>query len=121
MNSISWFLYVAGVVDNFGGVMIGMGVFCLVVCGVCWFGYSLADNEDTTEMLKRTGSWTPIAAAVILTIACFVPSKSTMLAIAASQIGERVAQSEQVQGLASDATKALQQWIKKQIEPEAKK
>lgn len=121
MNSISWFLYAAGVVDNFGGVMVDMGVFCLLVCGVCWFGYSIADNDDTTAMLKRTGSWTPIAAAVILTVSCFVPSKSTMYAIAASQVGERVAQSEEVKGIANDATKALQQWIKRQIEPEAKK
>jgi hypothetical protein len=41
-----------------------------------------------------------------------------MYAIAASQVGESIVKSEQTQEMASDATKALQQWIKKQIDPE---
>lgn len=118
MNSVSWFVYVAGVVDNIGGVMVGAGVFCLLVCGVSWFAFALADERDSAAMLKRTGSWTPLAAMCILIIACFVPSKSTMYAIAASQLGERIAMSDKVQDIANDATTALQQWIKKQIEPE---
>lgn len=57
---------------------------------------------------------------VLLTLAALFPSKSTMYAIAASQAGEKIAQSEQVRGIADEATKALQQWIKRQIEPEKK-
>jgi hypothetical protein len=44
-----------------------------------------------------------------------------MYAIAASEIGERVIKTPEVQGITSDATKALHSWIKKQIETENKK
>jgi hypothetical protein len=57
---------------------------------------------------------------VVLILAIIVPSKNTVYAIAASEMGERVFKSEQVQGVASDATKALQIWIRKQIDTEKK-
>ena len=44
-----------------------------------------------------------------------MPDRNTMYAIAASQVGEKIATSEIAKGVADDAPKALQLWIKKQI------
>ena len=65
--------------------------------------------------------WRSLSAALIsMTVSVFSPSRDTMYAIAASQIGERVIQNEAVQGIANDATKALQQWIKRQLADDKK-
>jgi hypothetical protein len=79
-------------------------------------------EKNVVRLLRYKWSWRfALTSAAFAIIACFMPSKGTMYAIAASQVGEQVVQSETVRGIASDAQKALQQWIKKQLEPDAKK
>jgi hypothetical protein len=112
MNSISWFLYIAGVTENVGVALCTISVFCFIVCGVCWFGFSLADDDDTTAMLKRTGSRTPVLGAILLGIACLIPSKTTMYAIAASQVGETVANSPEAREMIDDTKQILRDYLK---------
>lgn len=121
MNSLSWFLYGIDVIANLRTLA------CVVLAGtsVCWIllNVSVAITEgDTLKWPDFKKWWTRgVVAMVVCGIAVSaLPSSNTMYAIAASQVGEKIAQSETVQGIASDATKALQQWIKRQIEPEKK-
>ncbi len=112
MNSVSWFLYAADVLSALGV----FGTVCMLgtlVTMVFVTAFQICEREESPRFLRwALPLW--IFAGVII---CLIPSKNTMYAIAASEVGEKIVKSETVQGIASDATKALQQWIKKQIEP----
>ena len=73
-------------------------------------------NTNGRNFVHRFAPWM----IVCFVGAAIIPAQKTMYAIAASQVGEQVVKSEAVQGIANDATKALQIWIKKQIEPDKK-
>lgn len=128
MNSVSWFLYWIEVINSLG-VVLTVAAVCSLVFAILYFLFSSItldmESETTAEKIRARRSgvmWRLIPiGAVCGVIACFFPSKGTLYAMAASEVGGRVIQSEQVRGIADDATKALHQWIKKQIEPEAKK
>lgn len=116
MNSLSWFLYLAEVLENLGicaAILGGLGLIGLLAGTI---GYA-CEKEKFWKDGWKIGA--PIIVFLFL-ISILTPSKKTMYAIAASEFGERLAQNEAVQGIASDASKALQQWIKRQIEPEKK-
>jgi hypothetical protein len=135
MNSVSWFVYLADALANLKSALFGILFFgipaaiALTVGGIVirsgdWSWVKDTDRKFWEERRKQCASaakvaWPVVAVLVIVNIA--IPSKNTMYAIAASEVGERVLKSEAAQEMASDATKALQQWIKRQIAPEAKK
>ena len=127
MNSLSWFLYWIDVMNSISGVLTIISILLIASIIVLWFACSFrleGGGREEKDLVRRSRSkWTwrfSMLALFCALVACFLPSKGTMYAIAASQVGERVAQSEAVKGIANDATKALQIWIKKQIEPEHK-
>jgi len=119
MNSISWLIYG---IDVAGGIKMLAGA-CAIACSVILLGSGIsvpASEGETWDWFARNAKWLIGGPVLAWTLFIFVPEKQTLYAIAASQIGERVIQNDAVQGIASDATKALQQWIKRQIEPDAK-
>lgn len=133
MNSLSWLIYLAslsGSASSLFSFMAFMGaVACIVgaILSVLWTdgGYGgerrLKGYEDMRErgkVMSRTGLIMLVGFGSVATV---LPGKDTIYAIAASEIGERIITDETVKGLAADSTKALQGWIRKQIEPEAKK
>lgn len=122
MNNLSWFLYAVDVTDKIG-TLIGI---TLLVVGLLFFAINIAVPVSEGEILewKDFKKWWARGAAALFfggLLFTLIPSKSTMYAMAASEVGERVVKTEAVQGIASDATKALQVWIKKQIEPKDQK
>lgn len=123
MNSISWLLYLIDVISNVKGLTIG-AITISVMTGVALFATTLVTEGDCLEWAGywRIVKWDVALLAVATIVGCVIPSQNTMYAIAASQVGEKLSQTEVVQTLSNDATKALQQWIKRQIaDPEAKK
>ena len=116
MNSLSWLIYASQVVAGFRLLIsVIAGIFTAFLVGS--FISVPASEGETYDWVRRNIRWmviTPIAAWLLF---IFVPSENTIFAVAASQVGERVVQDETVKGIANDATKALQQWIKRQIEP----
>jgi hypothetical protein len=123
MNSLSWFLYIADVIGNIGVIVWLVGGACAAFCVICVIAQAASEGQMSKDCPSVWKYWwrCATAAVVFFILAGLFPSQKTIYAIAASQFGERIAASEQVQGIASDATKALQAWIKKQIEPETKK
>lgn len=123
MNSLSWFLYIADVIDNLSNVLVDAAIFFALFCIGCVVVNAMCEGEiskDNPNMWKHW--WRCLWAGLVLgTIACFFPTKNTMYAIAASQLGEKIVQNEQVRGVADDASKALQQWIRKQIDSDKPK
>jgi hypothetical protein len=129
MNSLSWFLYATDVVGSLNAATFAVAAASGVGMGVAvmWASFVIIDartREEENKVREARGLWLWRLAILCIAsgfLSCLFPSKNTMYAIAASEVGEKIAKSEAVQEMASDATKALQQWIKKQIEPEAKK
>lgn len=123
MNSLSWFLYWSEVISSFrtflmvGLVGCGLGLPSILVLTIC--RYDGAYESEKPRILQNGKSWATrlatgaVILAVVLTV---VPKKETLYAIAAVEVGERVVNSEAVQGVSSEALKALQNWIKKQGE-----
>ena len=128
MNSVSWFIYTAQVAGSLGSLFCFLGGSLMFLC-MCRFVFPRVVNFMDDREKKDANFLPPLPvsrafmglAVGFLVIGNLMPEKKTMYAIAASQIGERVASSDAVQGLAGDATKALQQWIKRQIDPSTDK
>lgn len=122
MNSLSWFIYWADVVNAIDNVFIFVGVagvvsiFIGVVAVV--FGYSDDRGVSADERLeaRRHGKaflrWGGVTFLVSCLVVAFLPSKDTVYAIAASEAGEEIMKSPE----ATKARAALQAWIDKQTE-----
>lgn len=124
MNSVSWFIYIAQVANSLGVMFCVLGVLLIIaVMGRFIFPYAQNAMELNDPGDRGYVQPTAIHRGYMMLAICFLlvgnlmPEKNTMYAIAASQVGEQIVKTE----IASDATKALHQWIKKQIEPETKK
>lgn len=108
MNTLSWFLYLADVAGGINLVLLLASVGGLVFL-------PLVTAFRFGEGLKP--AWTPtntkyaIAIAAALFFVVILPSKSTMYAIAASELGQQAVESKLGQKVAT----ALEQWIDQQI------
>lgn len=118
MNNLSWFLYLSDIAGNIQGLCVAIILVIGIITALCFAAYSMEENAAAALPLGLKLLFRVIVPAVV--IAVLIPQKNTMYAIAASELGDRLAHSPQGQELTSDAMKALQQWIKKQIEPEKK-
>lgn len=123
MNQVSWYLYYASALDNISTITGPAAFFaffaflCSIVGRVVVFIGSSQGEDDFKSFaptMKAIFSRAFIAWVCAIAIYTAVPSKNTIYAIAASQIGEKAIPPEMM----SDATKALHQWIKKQIDPQ---
>lgn len=122
MNSLSWLIYLAQVVNNLGVMFGTMGVLVLAGCVI----YFIVCSIDASDAVGRTvgvlpSTRYPVIGVSLLFLSNLLPSQNTLYAIAASEVGEKIVTSEAARGIADDATKALHQWIKRQIEHETKK
>ena len=120
MNSLSWMLYLADVTGSFSTVLsfsaIGGGLGGLVAVIAAAISTDL-DNIGKAEKRpifktgwKAGGGFFKFAIAVAL-VASVIPSKTTIYAIAASEVGEDLAKTE----TATKAVKALDAWLDRQI------
>lgn len=131
MNTLSWFIYMAGVFGNLNlilGAFLFFGTLITVIITILGMVmHSDMGKEEAKfwefkrQMCARWAArmWALIVVVSFVQIAS--PTRETMLAIAASQVGEQIAKTDTVKGIAGDAAKALELWIKKQIEAEKPK
>lgn len=125
MNTLSWMLYGIDVVDNLNSIVSAAVAFSIIGIIGSWVVERLCsiDEDDIGKLEKRFAACLKLnkmlvsALVVFVTISIFIPTKNTLYAIAASELGEKVATSE----IGTDALKAVQTWIKNQITPEPKK
>lgn len=140
MNALSWLIYLAGVAENFhgaSGFLVFIGCLACVGFGVAshipiWMWMDAkddhrryprlypdppGDNPGPLGWMVRASVWGGVSAIALVVVSVAVPSKDTVYAIAASEVGEEVVKSE----TASKAIKALNAWLDKQITPTEKK
>ena len=125
MNGISWLIYLADVADDLNNIcgtslaigVIGLGVLTLSKGIAKAVTIGIYDDEPQvipSPIKTAKAIWIPML--VIAIVGAIVPSKDTVYAIAASEIGERVIQSE----TAGKAVQALNAWLDRQIAPVSK-
>lgn len=113
MNSLSWMIYLAelcGSVASACWLLVFAFMFALLVALI---GYLLAwerPPEFTTRLISLCKKAAPVVCAAFV-IGIVVPSKQTVYAIAASEMGEQVLKSPTL----TKAQKALDAWLDKQI------
>lgn len=140
MNSLSWLLYLADAANSvsslfsfLGAVFTVLGVLSLAFATVAAgmradaLGKLYLEEAQRAALVCSWEAWISLWkgprkflwwGVILLLVACILPSKQTIYAIAASQVGEKILKSDTVQGVSNEAVKALQIWIKKQIEPQ---
>ena len=109
MNNLSWFLYAA---DFLQSVSILLTFICILsVISMCVFtGMSLSARSNEEEFpYKLNYLWIPILMLALITAA--IPSKNTMYAIAASEMGEKAYSSK----LGQKSMAAIEKWIDSQL------
>lgn len=137
MNNLSWLLYAADVADSLKelnvvawtlfvlslpSILLGVIVHSITEGGGGGWEDSRKEQQheefwETKRKLFWKVGWRALAASVLMaSVLAAVPSRNTIYAIAISEGGERIVNSEAVQGAANDAMRALNAWIKKQIE-----
>lgn len=112
MTNLSWFLYFADISNSLqvlaliGAIGVFFAIFCVFVC---------ATNETTFEF-KRYASLAYIG--IGFSLACvLLPSKTTIYAIAASEVAEKAIESK----TGDKVLKAIELWIDDQIDKAGKK
>lgn len=126
MNQVSWLIYLADVVGNMGSFLKCVGVAC-VLAGIAFFicaigfmtetsRWDYSDEKTAALKLFRAQRRTSVVCATFAFFFWFcsalTPSQNTVLAIAASQVGEQILQTK----TATLAEQALNSWLQKQIE-----
>jgi len=117
MNNLSWFLYLADVVDKLGVIawlfFAASSLLTVFVSG----GRIIAANEsaeykveNTFKTATSTVVWVlPVVMAVSLSVAVLTPSKQTMYAMAASEVAEEALETP----VAKKAVDALERYLDK--------
>ena len=134
MNNLSIFIYLAEFIPAVGHLAVGMavtsaiGLFFSVILWDFnkkkWSFDSESENEARLGRLNaanwgiRSFPWIFVACCVVGTI---VPSRNTIMMIAASEYGETLYKTESVQEIINPATKLLKSYIKEELDKREKK
>lgn len=134
MNNLSIFIYLAELIPSIGHMC---ALFAILAAGgivVCFMlrdfnntVYSFDTKEDI-ENKKSTVSFAnkglkvfPIVIVVSIVVATIVPSRQTIMMIAASEFGETLYKSDQIQDIINPASKLLKSFIKEELEKREKR
>lgn len=113
MNQLSLFIYLSDILGNFQVAFSLVGWFTLIV--LCIWTCGRIFDEDMRDATKpvRGYLWAVTFLTILSSLA--MPTKSTMQLIAASEFGERVINSERVQGIVDPGLKYVEKWLKDQL------
>jgi len=109
MNKLSWLIYFAGTVNSIFVVSI-IGALIIAIYACVTIAYNEAEKDYKNFVKKDPLAFKYIFILFVLTFT-FVPNKNTILAIAASEIGENAI----TQFKDSKYSKALDAWIDEQL------
>lgn len=109
MKTLSWFLYFA---DTLGDLKSTLSTtFLIGLGGVSFISIWLSLDGDHSFW-----KWISVPI-IVLVLSTMIPSKNTMYAIAASELGEQAMKST----IGQKSLKAVELWIDKQLEQPIKK
>lgn len=131
MNYLSWLIYLANITGNLSGFAIFITVIFGVACAIAiltalihlqstdsrGYEYTPKTLEANAVVAKtaRRYAWMFFCGMTLAgTFAAIMPSRQTVLLIAASQIGEQVVNHQRVQTVIDPSIELLQTWIAQQ-------
>lgn len=127
MNTLSWLLYLAEVSGSLKSVLATVtGLYIITILSIIFYGAFLKDSSYSTkdegwqrghELQKSALTKYIFLPALTISGYCIIPSATTVYAIAASEMGEKVLTSQP----ATKAMKALDAWLDRQITPHMNK
>ena len=109
MNSLSWFLYLANVVDNVGNVF----VLFAILSGIAMFVWSFAsaayaiEGGQDAQRVKHFLRFIPWIFVITSFLVAVTPSRDTVYLIAASEEGEMVVNTPEAKEVMSDLKEIL--------------
>jgi len=126
MTSLSWFIYFASLVNSISNVfamaaIVLIVLFCasFIMHGIMNDNVSRNDKETLdanykyVKSIRRPLYW---LIPIFIFISIVVPSRDTLILIAASEIGQKVVFSEQMQNALSPSGELIQTWIKNETQ-----
>lgn len=119
MNSLSWLIYLAEVVDTFGkmlGTALFVSIFALMAASAGIVIGHVEEESAISSFGKRLAKWTLGVLLIGSIFFVITPSRQTVLLIAASEIGERVMTHERAQRVIDPSVELLQTWIRQQTQ-----
>jgi hypothetical protein len=115
MNSLSWMIYAIGVVDSLREIAQGLLVatgFVVLFGGIfAPLALDMLDVDNPWRIIRSAIRWIASTIAICALIVVVVPSRQTLLLIAGSEIGQRVATSDAVQDIVGPGADLLKTWI----------
>jgi hypothetical protein len=118
MNSLSWLIYFAGLVHSLIFITVIVSFVCFTIwiiarCAFIMHHERMITKEDQEQL--PSGNYL-IVGFICAGIASILPSKNTVMLIAASELGQRLVTSQQVVDVVDPSIELLKTWIKKESE-----
>lgn len=118
MNSLSWLIYLAEALssaDNLFGAISVIACVMAIFSGAAMFFFQ-GDGDIDISLIKKTFKITAVVCAVSSLIAVVLPSKQTIILIAASELGQAAIQSEGAQRVIDPSLRYVESWLNNEIE-----
>ena len=119
MNNLSIFVYLIQIFGNISAVLFAMAICLLVVGAVSLIVFGIALVEDQDWVPEVFGKLYKIWLKIIIPVSicwAIIPTKETMLLIAASEVGEKIVTSEKITSVVDPSVTLLKTWIEKQTQ-----
>lgn len=121
MNKLSWLLYSADLFSSLA-IVLALSVLITLIIVMCIFiaASELLDNDDEKPKAykkARNFLWVPALCGLVWAL---LPSKDTMYAIAASEIGEDIITEVKGSEVYNKANAALNAWLDRQLDNKPK-
>lgn len=118
MNTLSWLIYFAELVHNLTFIAFLISIVCFLIWSIARFCFIFFHERMIT---KEDQKYLPssnylIVGFILLCIAKVLPSKNTVMLIAASEVGQHLVTSERVVDVVDPSLDLLKTWIKKETE-----
>lgn len=130
MNSLSWLIYfgsVSGSASSFFAFLAFVGAAVAILGAVLTFLFTDRRDEALTAQFQKLNARGAalVSRGVTMLVVCgllatALPDRNAVYAIAASELGERIARSEAVTDISNEALATLKDWLKQQRDQKPK-
>lgn len=116
MNSLSWLIYLSGVVSGVKAVLVLAAIIMIAVCVVLLVAHMVDPGVRHSSITRKLIATVALCATAFALVAAIVPSQRTVLMIAASEMGEQVMLNSGADQLMQPSVQLLHNWIRREIE-----
>lgn len=122
MNNLSWFIYLAEMADNLRAFLQVTSGISLGLVGMAGIPACISKFDEDMGDGTFYGVWLPVAKKIVpaavlcLLVSTAIPSQRTLILIAGSELGERVAKSDDVKNIVNPGMDLIRKWIKQEAD-----